>query len=210
MELQSTLVTLLDILNVLAIIPALLIARPFHYTTVAWLSGTKLKFLVASRTYSLILWLTIGALFAKPLFDILGWLNILTTLSQGFTGMSSFTLGSLRLDAFSLILLVVDLGIYSLICWLGRGWLDRPIQVEALRRQLTQMEKWFALLAMASLVNLIVGGLIVRITLFYLNHLQTRLFGNLVMLLVWGLAVLLAAVLMIILNMQLTREEQDR
>lgn len=210
MELQSTLVTLLDILNVLAIIPALLIARPFHYTTVAWLSGTKLKFLVGSRTYSLILWLTIGALFAKPLFDILGWLNILTTLSQGFTGMSSFTLGSLRLDAFSLILLVVDLGIYSLICWLGRGWLDRPIQVEALRRQLTQMEKWFALLAMASLVNLIVGGLIVRITLFYLNHLQTRLFGNLVMLLVWGLAVLLAAVLMIILNMQLTREEQDR
>ncbi len=207
MELQSTLVALLDILNILAIIPGLLIARPFHHITTAWLSGTKLKFLVASRTTSLILWLAIGALFARPLFDILGWINILTTIFQGSTGMSSFNLGSFRLDAFSMILFLVDLGIYGLICWLDRGWLEKPIHVEALQRNLTHLEKWFALMAMASLVNLIVGGFIVRIVLFYLNHLQTSVFNSLGILLAWALALLLASVLVLVLDIRLTRKE---
>lgn len=134
-------------------------------------------------------------------------MNILTTMSQGVEGMGSFNLGRLRLDTFSLLLLLVDLAVFAAIIWLGRDWLERSIQVEALRRELTGVEKWFALLAAASLVNLIVGGFILRILLFYLNHLQTSMSGPVGMLLVWALAVLLAVFVVTIMDVQLSDYE---
>ena len=77
MDAQSWLRSIFGVLGLLAVVPALWVAKGLLSHLVARLRQTAMGELAANQTVQLILWLALGGLFTKPLLEILGWIQAL-------------------------------------------------------------------------------------------------------------------------------------
>lgn len=208
MDAQSWLRSIFGVLGLLAVIPALWVAKGLLSHLVGQLRQTPMGELAANQTVQLILWLALGGLFTKPLLEILGWIQaLLSSLILSEEGLVIYGMGTVPPATFSLLTLLLMLAVYGFVIWSGKALFAGNVQISP-NIQLSRVEKWFMLLAIASMVYTVIRLIVMRVVLIELpNRLQPDDYGALGFLVAWAVGILLTALVLVILDSQLSKTE---
>jgi hypothetical protein len=117
----------------------------------------------SSRAIHLAIWLALGEIFTLPLIDLLGLIQLITTLSTDETGEVYTLWGSVPPLIYDLCMGFTIVFIYSYTVILGWKPLFKRVPPISGSIQLSSFEKFFSLCALAGLVNHVVRFVFISI-----------------------------------------------
>jgi hypothetical protein len=196
---------LFSLLSILAIIPALWVARRFLAVIVPRVKDGQMRLLLVKPAGQLILWLALGTIFLLPLLDILSWLSDLIGLLAG--GAAVRTGGDW---VYTVLMLILSAVVYLVVLRLGRPLLGEKPWFRTQMEGVGRLEKLFVGLAVASLVSQMMKHVVNQVVLFPIPG-QTQLIngGAGSVLLAVGVGIILFVLLAALLYNALPVEEGD-
>lgn len=138
---------MLSILALLSVIVGLWVAGRLLPTVMVWLKSKYPNRLLSSQFSRITLWIALGALFTLPLLDLISWLrNLISVLLIPQSGGAFSTMfGTVSPQIYLLFPLLLMTAIYIIILYYGNDFLSKS-------RQFHQIERFFIVLTIASLV----------------------------------------------------------
>lgn len=146
-----------------AVLLGLWTARGFVYPLTAWILPSRLRQNPIRRKLQLTLWLSLGALFAAPFIDLLGALESIFSLLNRAGEWNS--VGLTPQPYYTLLMLLVLIGIYGFVLWVGRQVLQLRGGQHQISPLLGRPEKLMLLLVPGSLLYRLMRGLLQNIIL---------------------------------------------